>query len=221
MSINRLRTFHVVILLTLFLAQGCSLIEERFQESCQSHAYTQTILTDYISTRFVPNAPVRIGIIPASAPANMSSFSNEQPGAGNLLAWRIHQDLLNYGELPIIEVLNRHEWPGKKEEFFTGNFGAIRAGRDAGFDMVLVSYIEPQRGIEDLTAYSKLIDTSSGVTVYYGKSTAHTNRPMLQRAAAPVGLMERNPSLVYTNNMIEKLGQCISQSIMAEKTTPE
>lgn len=208
------------MLLTLLLASGCSLIQDRFQESCQSHAYTQTIITDYIATRYTPRSPVRIGVVPASAPSNMSPYTTEQPGAGNQLSQRIQQDLLNYGELPIVEVLNRNDWPGKKEEFFSGNFGAIRMGREAGYDMILVSFIEPQRSLDALSAYTKVIDTESGVTLYYGKSTVITERDDLRNAVVPFGLMKRDPSLVHTNDMIESLGQCISQSVMALKTTP-
>ncbi len=215
---------HVSVkVLAVFLAavtSSCSFISDQFQESCQSHAYSQMILTDYMQTRFVPGSPVRLGVVPASVPANMSSFTNEQPGPGNRLAWNLHQELLNFGEIPIVQVLNRQDWPGKKEEFYTGNFGAIQYARDAGYDLVLVTNLEPPRNFDSLTALSKVIDTSSGVTVYYGSSTVTTDRPTLRKMAVPFGIMKREPSILNTNELFDHLAKCIARDIMAEQTTP-
>ena len=211
------------ILLTILLS-GCSFFENRvgkeFQESCQSHAYTQVPLMDYILKRYTPNSPVRIGIVPGTAPANMSSLYIEQPSAGNQLARRIQQDLLNYGELPIVEILNREEWPGKKDEFFTGNFGAIRYAREAGYDMVVVSWIEPMKAPDEMSAFAKVIDVDSGTTIYYGKSTATSNRQEFKNAVANLGILNRTPSQLPTGFIMEKLGQCVSQAIMKDTSTP-
>lgn len=212
------KTLTFVLALTF---QSCSLIEKPFQESCHSHAFAQAILEDYIATRYIPNAPVRMAVVPASVPANMSFYSNEQPGIGNRLTWKIHQEVLNWAKVPIVEVLNRQDWPGKKEEFYTGNFGALRFAREAGYDLVLVTSVEPQHQLDSVTALSKVIDAESGVTVYYGKTTVTTNRKMLENLGAPVGLTTRNPTAIYQNELFEKLGQCIVKDIMAEKTTPK
>jgi len=212
------------ILLTV-LPSGCTYFETRigkeFQESCQSHAYSQVPILDFISKRYTPNAPVRIGVVPASAPANMSSLYIEQPSAGNQLAWRIQQDLLNYGELPIVEVLNRQEWPGKRDEFFTGNFGAIRYARDAGYDIVIVSWIEPMRAPDTMSAFAKVIEVESGTTIYYGKSTAISNRQEYKNAVANLGILRRTPAELPTSFVMDKLGQCVSQAIMKDSSTPK
>ena len=212
-----------VTILTL-LGSGCAFIdpyiEKPFQESCQSHAYTQMVLLDYIQNRFAPNAPVRIGVLPATAPANMNHFYYENISGGLILSNRIHQDLLNWGTLPIVEMFNRSEWPGKREEFFSGNFKAIRSAREAGYDFVVISYIEPMRDTENLSALTRVIETSSGTTIYYGKSTAHSMRQDYNRVSSGMGLSRTNPSQVPLNDLFEKLGQCISQAIMKDSTTP-
>lgn len=206
--------------LTCISLTSCSLVSRHFQETCQSKAFSQQILADYIATRFVPNSPARLAIVPASVPANMSSFTNEQPGVGNELAWKIHQAVLSHHQIPIVEVLNRQEWPGKKEEFFTGNFGAIQFARDAGYDFVLVTRVEPQRSLDSATAYTKVIDVESGTTIYYGTSTASTLRDDYNDWTAPLGLSKRDPSLVYTNQIFDALAKCIAKDVMAEKTNP-
>jgi hypothetical protein len=214
----------LAIFLTL-LPSGCTFFETRFgkefQESCQSHAYTQIPILEFISKRYTPNAPVRIGVVPGTAPANMSSLYIEQPSAGNQLAWRIQQDLLNYGQLPIVEVLNRQEWPGKKDEFFTGNFGAIRYAREAGYDIVIVSWIEPMRSPDTMTAFAKAIDVESGTTIYYGKSTAISNRQEYKNSVANLGILRRTPAEFPTSYVMDKLGQCVSQAIMKDTYTPK
>lgn len=216
------KSLTVILLLTM---QSCTLIgkvmEKPFQESCHSHAFAQAILEDYISSRFVPNSPVRLAVVPASAPANMSYFTNEQPGAGNHLAWKIQQEILNWATVPIVEVLNRQDWPGKKEEFYTGNFGAIRFARDAGYDLVLVSIIEAQKSLDEVSVLTKLIETSSGVTVYYGKTSVTTNRKAYEDQAAPLGFATREPAQIYQNQIFDKAAKCIVEDIMADKTTPK
>ena len=220
---RRFQIFFAIFLTTTL--SSCAFFENRvgehFQESCQSHAYTQIPLLDYISKRYVPNSPVRIGVVPATAPSNMMSLYNEQPSAGNQLAWRIQQDLLNYGELPIVEVLNRQEWPGKKDEFFTGNFGAIRYAREAGYDIVVVSNIQPMRGPDELSAFAKVIDVASGATIYYGKTTSISNRQEFKNFFANVNMIDRTPSALPTNYLMDSLGQCVSQAIMKDPTAPK
>ena len=215
----RVRILTILICLPL---TSCSVIEGRYGETCKSHAYSQAILTDYITTRYLPNSPVRLAVVPSSVPANISSYnSTDRPGVGNQLAWKMHQELLNYAEVPIVEVLNREEWPGKKEEFFTGNFGAIRHARDAHYDLVLVSYVEPVKSLDTVSAFTKVIDVENGVTLYYGKSSVHTRRPRMRDAAAWFGTEERRPDLQYFNDLYDKLGWCIVKDVMAEKTTPQ
>src|SRR4051812_36516187 len=121
-----------------FCLCSCSFLYNRYAESCNSHAYLQRGLYAYINSRYHYNSPVRMAIIPFSVPANISADNSERPGLGNELAWKIHAQLLATGQIPIVEVLNRQDWPNKKEEFFTGNFGAIAMAREAGYDLLMV-----------------------------------------------------------------------------------
>ena len=110
--------FSCVRLLTLFtlvFLAGCSYISRHFEETCNFRAYLRTPFADYVSKRYPLGAPIRVGVIPFSVPANVAAHSNELPGLGNQLAWMVKDELLARGTMPIVEVLNRQDWPGKKE----------------------------------------------------------------------------------------------------------
>ena len=201
------------------LLSACSLIHERYAETCNSHAYTRTVLADYISSRYPTGSPVRMGVIPFSVPANVAAYNTERPGWGSALAWKTQANLLRSAQLPIVEILNRQDWPGKKEEFFTGNFGAIANAREAGYDLALVGYLEPMRSMDSLTAYAKVIETDSGITLYYGKSMVNTYKPEVQSLQESLGLEDRNPSLSYSEDLADELADCIVKSILEEQPT--
>ena len=213
------------IILTLFLgisATGCAFIHDRYGEHCNSRAYTKTILADYITSRYVSGSPVRMAVIPFSVPANISYRDTERPGAGNTLAWTIQAELLRTGILPIVEILNRKDWPGKNEEFFTGNHGAIEMARDAGYDLAMVGHLDPIKSLERLSASVKIIDVESGVTVWYGQVTATTWRQDMDYTSSALMVTQRDPARHYTAEIFEELGRCIvSEAVREDVVMPE
>ena len=140
-----------VILLTLGVTlHGCTYVTRHYAEPCKSRAYIGTNLTDFITKRFNTHAPVRVGIIPYSTPANLApGYGAETPSFGTQLARRIQQELVATEEIPMLEVFNREDWPGKKDEFYTGNFGAISFARQAGYDVIIVGYQGDRSGVRD------------------------------------------------------------------------
>ncbi len=213
-----------VIFLTLSLSLGlssCSYIQSNYAEVCKSRAYVKTDLLDYISTRYHMDAPVRMGIYPYSVPANLSNYNSERPGVGEDLARLVHSEMLLSGDIPLVEILNRKDWPGKKEEFFSGNFGAIAQGREAGYDLVLIGFVDRQTDMSSIKAYSKLIDTESGVTLWYGETNAQTNEPKINRLLDDARLSAVTPSKMYFQPMLAKLAQCISGEILKEEPAQE
>lgn len=218
-SLNHLR----VILLTLSMAvfAGCSIVQSHYGESCNSHAYVQTPLSEYINKRFQPHAPVRMAIIPFSVPANLAAQSNEQIGLGIDLAQRLQTQLLEAGAVPIVELLNREDWPGKKEEFTHGNFGAIQFAREAGYDLVLVGMVQPLTSIDRLSVQSKVIEVESGITAWYGQTSVTSWRSDLNKAGADFGLSKRRPDQLFMDDSLNKLTRCIRKDILADKVVPE
>lgn len=205
-------------LCTVLSFGGCALIEERYGERCNSHAYIQEHLANYINQRFPSASSVRTAIIPFSVPANLASHSSERPGLGSQIVWKIHAAMLRTAAMPIVEVLNREDWPGKKEEFFTGNFGAIAAAREAGYDLALVGYMEGLRGTDSVTVYTKIIDVEAGITIWYGKTTVTGRRAELGRAAGALPFNDHDPSQLYFAQLFDRLGRCVVAAIVDEDT---
>lgn len=212
-----------VILLALSVTSlsGCVVLRERYGEQCKMRAYVQNPLGDYITTRFQSHSPVRMAVIPFSTPANVAAYDNERMGLGNQLAYSVQQQLLQSGEVPMVELLNRQDWPGKKEEFYTGNFGAIAIAREAGYDLVLVGFVEPLASLNQMRAFGKLIDVENGVTVWYGETTASTNRGEFNQLGASLRIENRRPDLLYTGQLSDKLAECFSHNLLADRVVPE
>ncbi|MCO6432304.1 MAG: hypothetical protein J5J00_15730 [Deltaproteobacteria bacterium] len=208
-----------VIVLTLaatLLTTGCSYVRSRYGEQCNSRAYLNSSLADFINSRFHSNSQVRMAVIPFSTEANLSPRGSEFPGLGDQLAWKVHAELLQAEAMPIIEVFNRQDWPGKKEEFFTGNFGALSMAREAGYDLVLVGLVERQKGIQSMSAFTKVMDVDSGITVWYGKTTASSNQRTMDRVEDFFWLKDRDPSELYLDELIGKTAKCIVKAATAE-----
>jgi hypothetical protein len=110
-------------------------------------------------------------------------------------------------------VLNRQDWPRKKEEFFTGNFGALSAARAAGYDLVLVGNVEPITRVDEYIVHSKVLDVESGITLWYGTSRVVTDRPDLLAVSSSLGLTDERPDFVHTDPLIKKAGECVAYDI--------
>jgi len=175
-----------------------------------------TDIAGYIKSRYQPFSPVRVAVIPFTTPANISAYSNELPGVGNLLAQQVQAEFLRLQAFPIIEVLNRQDWPGKKEEFFTGNFGALTYARDAGYDLALVGFVENVSNMDSLTVHTKLIETESGLTLWYGKTTSTTNRPDFNGFESFFFVADNIPNRPYSHELIEKNARCISEDMIKD-----
>jgi len=212
-------SFRCVIILALagnFLLSGCAHKGSHYEKQCNSRAYLQNDLQSYISSRFPSSSPVRMAIIPFSVPANVAAFDAERPGLGNELAWKVHASMLGQNIVPIVEVFNRQDWPGKKEEFFTGNFGAIGYAREAEYDLVMVGLLENMQNLNQMSAFTKIIDTDSGVTAWYSRSvvSAPVQRPY-RGGRLEMFIPTGRPDLLPIASLTEDLAYCIVDSIAA------
>jgi hypothetical protein len=184
-------------------------IHHHTTEYCNSRAYIQQGLNDYINKRFGSKSHARLAVIPFTVPANLAATRRELPGIGNTLAWRTQAWMLENGSVPIVEVLPREDWPGKRDEFFAGNHGAIRMARDAGFDLVLVGFVSEMTSADTLSASAKIIETESGITVWYGTVDAVSARQSVDRNTAWLGLTDRKPAELHYEPLLERLAKCI------------
>lgn len=211
-------------LLALCFFSGCSSyvkgLRQLYQDPCKNRAYVRLVLEDYLSRRFHSRSPVRVAVVPFSTPANLSADGLLRPGLDNELAWELHAGLLESGRLPMVEVFNRLDWPGKREEFFTGNFGAISLAAEAGYDLVLVGYLDDIRKLDRFTAYAKLIEVESGITIWYGKSTLEAQDPEFQRGEPWWLFGTRRPDNLLLNELPGGLVQCLLDNLLSDKPAP-
>lgn len=135
------------------------------------------------------------------------------PGLDNQFAWALQSKLLATELFPIIEGLNRQDWPGKKEEFFSGNFGALAYARDAGYDMVVVGYMEPLHRLDTWTIHTKVIEVASGTTLWFGTSTVYTTRHDMLEVSSTIGMTDRRPDLQYLDAILDTITSCVSREI--------
>lgn len=203
-------------LTSVVLLASCSYLESRYGETCKSRAHIKQDIHTYLSARYDRNAPVRVGIIPFSVPANFTTIDNELPGVERQLAWSMQAELLSSELFPIVEVLQRDDWPGKKDDFFAGNHGALTMARDAGYDVVLVGFLEPLKSLDTWTVHSKLMDTDGGITIWYGTTTVSTRRSTSDAVSSWVGLEDRQEHL-YTSEIMSKIPKCIVKALAADE----
>jgi hypothetical protein len=110
-------------------------------------------------------------------------------------------------------VLNREDWPRKKEEFFTGNFGALAFARDAGYDMIVVGYLDEIKRLDTWRVHTKVIEVASGTTLWYGTSEAFTTRADLLETSSTVGLTDRRPDMLYSIELLDSVSACIAHDM--------
>jgi hypothetical protein len=190
-----------------------------YEMECKNRAYIRLVLEDYLSTRFHSGGPVRLAILPSSVPANLSAFRNDHQSVGDDLAWRLRNSLVAKEAAPIIEVLNRYDWPGKKDEFFVGNHQALATAREAGYDLVLVSYLEPLHSFDEMVLFSKLMETESGITIWNGRSSVSREESLLDRTKEWLELQKRVPAANRFEPMLEEVVACAVDGITSDEPT--
>lgn len=214
-SFFRAKILAIFSLATLSLS-GCHYFQPKFQTTphCKSRAYVRSTVTEQLTMRNNSGIPRRLAIIPFSVPANLAPKSNELPGLGNKLAWRVQAESLASGEIPLVEVFNRQDWPGKKEEFFTGNFGTLDRALAAGYDFALIGLVDDLNSLDSFAAYTKVIDISSGTTVWYGYTSVSAKKHEQESVLDSMFRSTDDPSKLFSNQLIDELARCIVQGVV-------
>ncbi len=194
-------------------------------DGCKMRTYSNLGLPDYIKARFNYRQPIRIAIIPFEVPANFApnfgSTGQENLNFGRELARKFQLELRRSGELAIVEVFNRDRWPGKREEFFTGNYNAIRIAKDAGYHMVMVGFLEQPKNDEDLNLHTKIIDTTNGVTVWDAKTMAFSRNRSIEKGLSQVFIGHERPEQFYFPERTERMVVCTVDKILTGDPVPQ
>ncbi len=217
-----LRTCARILTLCVLITQaGCSIAYIGKQETCTTRAYIRTPLNRYLNARFDLNAPVRMGIIPFATQANISAWGRELHGLGIQMASTMKNEFLRTGEVPIVELMNRQDWPAKKEEFHAGNFTSIEMARNAGYDLVLTGLLENITEMNELTLQTKVIEVASGMTVWSGKTTIETSKHEYERSRPIVWFKRRRADKLDIYKLSDELVMCAIDEILLDEEVPE
>lgn len=164
-------TYVLAISFATIFTTGCSLTKVPYTDpQCNIQAHIDQQLSDYLSRRFEKGSTPRIAIIPFDVPVNFSPEMNAQLRFGLSLAEMFQKNLLRQDERVIVEIFDRSNWPGKKMDFATGNYIALKQARDAGYDFILIGFMDSIVDSTMLSINTKLIDTENSTTLWYGTS---------------------------------------------------
>ena len=197
---------------------SCSFLGDQVGEVCNTRAWVRTDLESYIYQHFKNGEQARVGVIPFISQANLADRYDGQPGLGTQMAWAVQRELLATETFPIVQMLAREDWPGRKVEFFAGNFGSLAFARDAGLNFILVGYIDWPDRLDKWTIHTKLIDVASGTTVWYGSSTVTTSRPDMLEVSSTLGLTDRRPDNYHMQPIRDAAAACIVRDMTTAYT---
>lgn len=173
---------------------------------------------DYVSQRYHRDQPKRYGVLPFdtqenfAAPGSMpGSVLNDLP---HDLARRFQAELSRTSELGIVEVFDQTPWQGKKEEFFQGNYRALQLARNAGYDFLVVGQLEPSRTAETFIIYTKIIDLSDNVTVWYARTEVTSNTKAWEKGVGVIVPQKARPDLLYSRERFDEFAECTANYIV-------
>ncbi len=210
-----------VTLLTPAAFISCSSLKLTPEDTCNSRAYIRTPLDSYIKQRYPYGAPVRLGIIPFTAPAGIAYLEDQLPGVGHEIARNLQRELLSKRAVTITEVLNRLDWPGQRMEFYHGNHRSIRMAKDAGYDLVFIGLVDTPTSVDQLVSHGKLIDVESGVTVWNGMASVSTTERTYNHSGPAQWWAEHNPNKLPTRKLTANLAACMVTDVLKEEVVPE
>lgn len=197
----------------LFQTSACSFRTHYNKYQCNSRAYVSTDVAEYVSARFSSPSNVRLGIVPFSVPANLAQRGDLYNDLASSMARRLQGGMLEIGVFGIAEIFNRPDWPQKREEFFTGNFGAMSLARDAGYDFILIGLIDELRSAHNLTIYSKVIEVESGITLWFAKSEYQEQNDQEKIHFPTLQVVNETMDFGNWNSFIERGADCVAHEI--------
>ncbi|MFN8388883.1 MAG: hypothetical protein U0136_01175 [Bdellovibrionota bacterium] len=161
-----------------------------------------------------------MAVLPFDVPETFAPPGNDAVNYGRELARKFEMELHSAGTVPIVELFDRDRWPGKREEFFKGNYRAIELARAAGYDLVLVGYLEELRDPTMMTIYTKIIDTQNQVTVWSAQTIVYSDARTIRTGMSKLELVKERPELFHFPERTDEVARCTVDSIINEEPVP-
>lgn len=215
-SVRTIRPSRVIFLTLAMFLSSCSLLGDSVGEWCNTRAWVRTDLQSFIYQHFKGGEQARVGVIPFISQANLADRYDGQTGIGTQVAWGVQRELLATELFPIVQMLAHEDWPGRKQEFFAGNFGSLAFARDANLDFVLIGYIDWPDRLDKWVIHTKLIDVHTGSTLWYGSSTVTTSRGDMLEVSSTLGLTDRRPDIYNMQQIRDTAATCIVHDMLTD-----
>ena len=177
-------------------------------EGCKIRTIVNQGIEDYLSTRYHSNQPARLAVIPFDVPEGFARPGDDMHHFGRRLAKNFQEELLQRGTVNIVELFNRENWPGKRDDYFSGNYQSIQYARNAGYDFVFVGHMQDIRKDDQMVVYTKLIDVSNSVTVWSAKTTVSSSQRATNRGIDAIVGGVQQPELFPFTEQAEELARC-------------
>ncbi len=173
-------------------------------------------LMDYLNSQDYWQKQSRLGIIPFDVQESFAPAGDDSLHFGRRLARLFRQEIQATGEMPITELFNIDRWPGKRDEFFAGNYRAIQLGREAGYHFVMVGYLEDIVDASSLRLYTKIVDTENGITVWSGRTTVSTNVRWWREELSRTRVIQDRPDMFRFQERSEMLAECTVKEMFSD-----
>lgn len=210
-----------LLMVSAVLLSSCSLIKSPLDwQRCKRHTYINLVLTDYLKQRFHSQQMARMAIVPFDVPETFAPAFNDSRNYGRELARNFQAEMNKVGEVSIVELFDRDRWPGKRDDFFKGNYEAVEIARAAGYDFVLIGYLENIKNDSTLELDTKIIDTQNQVTVWSAKTEVESNARGLREDLSQVHLTKKQPELFDFPERTRELVRCTVDGIIEEDPVP-
>ena len=205
-----LKPFNLVLIFALFgaLAGGCSYIPPREQPDCKIQAYIESGVIDFVSTRYRKHLPVRMGVLPFLVPENFAAGMGRKENYALELTRQFQSEIVKTGEISIVELFDFGSWPGRRDDFYSGNYQALQAARMAGYDLLFVGQMEDITNDQDLVMLTKVIDVVNGVTLWHGRTTVASHARKDRRLLSSFEIIKDQPELFSFPQRSEELVRC-------------
>ncbi len=164
-----------------------------------------------------------MAVVPFDVPVTFAQPGNEVADYGRELARRFQAEMFRTGEFGIVELFDRDRWPGKRDDFFGGNYQAIKLARDAGYDLVVLGFLETPTNAEELSLNVKIIDTDNQMTIWYGKTDVYARARSQQTFLANLaglGLATERPDIFHFSERTDDLVYCSVSYILKSEQVP-
>lgn len=186
-------------------------------ETCKIDTYLNAGLRHYISSQYRSKKDFRAVILPFETQEQFAYHGPESDRVGWMLARKIQTQILGTGAIPIVEFYQYGNWPGKKNDFFNGNYIAQEFARNAGYDLLIVGYLEPIVHKDQLVLHTKAIDPATSVTLWNARATVSSYMQGINDSLARARLDTQQREMFYFPEKFEELTQCTTRSLTSEE----